>query len=373
MNSPSPLPLVAQALSAAGVTMLAQLLSDDKEAQVVALDAAPVRVADPLERHERLRLAWAGPKGEGNHLLLLKVLSALTWSEAVNLTIPAPVEVLFVESDLATVLDDIVANHVVAAARRNETRPAWLLYHDLQTLLKDNDRDTQRLVLEKTATFHALHWGATAVLDDVYPWLPRFAQGVQAHLAFLAAIVEGEPTLDLPYERWALQRWPTLPTDFRAFWQHLAPVHSNPLRTLFQDPTPLLERLAHSPQTLLHGAWRRETLLRHEERLLSHTWGFLQIGPAAWDLCTYLGDCLYDGSHSLSRSEAIALYLDQVATIITELSDTDRLLFEQSYDLCWLLNVLLHPQRYPALFAPMSPDGTEKRRTDLLQIIERLL
>lgn len=372
--SPSSPTLALQALSAAGVTMLAQTLGEDPEAQVTALEAASLAAPGPA-RFERLRLAWQGPQGTGERSFVLKVLPALSWSETLNPELPAPAEVLFVESDLAEVIEEPVGSGVVAASRRRGSRPAWLLYEDYTvhpSLAMLADQAYQKEALQRSARFHALHWGAQRVLDDVYPWLPRFEVAMQAHLAYLAQLQQGhdEPS---PHARWQLQRAPDLPARWHTLWERLAPSQARPLASLLADPAPLLERLAHSPQSLLNGQWRRHKLYLAEGKLSHSDWSHLQVGPAAWDLATLMGDYLYEGHPSLSRSEALTLYLDEIATIIPELSPTTRLAVEQAFDLCLVLDALLRPERFEVLFTLPAPDGSEWGLTTLIETIERLL
>lgn len=343
--------------------MLAQVLADDPQARVTALDVGPMERKGSHARYERFRMGWEGPQGKGRRRFILKVPSN-TWSEALNPTIPAPSEVLLVEGDLSTVFSQIIPDGAVAAGRKTNARPAWVLSEDFGHsigLPSDHSSQTsqiEELVLVKSAAFHALHWDALPVLNDVYPWLPRFTNWVEAQCAFLAALLRQESEPDTPYHRWANQQWPALTQTFAAACQKLDPLHLEPLQTILNNPDLLLDTITQSPQTIIHGAWRKENLGLQEGQLIAREWEYVQVGPAAWDLYTYL-TALPTASHLIAR------YLDHVATTIPTLSESERAAFQRAYDLCPLLDTLLHPPRgqtsdTQAHIAPWLSDLTEQ-------------
>jgi thiamine kinase-like enzyme len=55
------------------------------------------------------------------------------------------------------------------------------------------------------------------------------------------------------------------------------------------DPTPLVDALATTPTTFLHGDWKMGNLGWHPEgRTILLDWAYLGAGPALWDLMWYL-------------------------------------------------------------------------------------
>lgn len=337
-------PLTAQILSRAGLIMLAQVLGEDEQAKLTDLGVAPLtKEGVSLEqsaRYERLQLKWAGPKGEGEAALIVKALPDLTWSQAVNLNTTIPAEVLLVEGDLSPAFAQIIEDGFVASGRISADRPAWLLSQDfshLSTLHTQYDSQTNEVVLQKTATFHALHWGALRVLDDVYPWLPRFSDWIEAHCTLLRHLLRQEEPPERPYNRWARQQWPTLTQTLLARWEKHTPLIAAALQRIIDNPAPILELIQQSPQTIIHGTWRAETLRLQEQQLIASQWDRIQVGPAAWDLYSYL--------HSINHSSVeadIDQYFEHLSTIIPSLSQNERDTFRQVYDLCPLLHILLN-------------------------------
>lgn len=231
-------PLTPQVLTQSSITMLVQVLADDNSARVTSLDVAPLTHDASGNQRERVRVAWQGEQGTGQRDFILYGLPEVTWSETVNPIIPAPAPVLFVESDLPDALT-MLREGFVASGRRRGERPAWYLREDWMAIptIEQSD-DLLSMVLEKSATFHALHWGAEPVLNDVYPWLPRFSA-------------------------WAEQS-----------------ARSEAREGMAKALTPLTKM----PQTLIHGSWQAEHLRLANGELLVDAWDRVMVGPAAWDI-----------------------------------------------------------------------------------------
>lgn len=323
--------------------MLAQVLGEDEQARLTDLAVAPPsKEGVSLERsarYERLQLKWVGPKGEGEAALIVKALPDLTWSQAVNLNTTIPAEVLLVEGDLSPAITQIIEDGFVASGRISTDRPAWLLSQDfshLSTLDTQYDSQTNGVVLEKTATFHALHWGALRVLDDVYPWLPRFSDWIEAHCTLLRCLLREEEPPESLYHRWARQQWPNLPQKIRARWEKHIPLIAEALQRIIDNPAPILELIQQSPQTIIHATWRAETLRLQDEQLIASQWDRIQVGPAAWDLYSYLNSV----NHSTVEAD-IEQYFDHLTALTPALSQSERDTFRQVYDLCPLLHILL--------------------------------
>jgi hypothetical protein len=198
------------------------------------------------------------------------------------------------------------------------------------------DSHTNEVVLQKTATFHALHWDALPVLDDVYPWLPRFSDWIEAHCTLLRCLLREEEPPESLYNRWARQQWPNLTQKIRARWEKHIPLIAEALQRIIDNPASILELIQLSPQTIIHGTWRAKTLRLQDEQLIASQWDRIQVGPAAWDLYSYL--------NSVNRSTVeadIEQYFDHLTTIIPSLSQSQRDTFRQVYDLCALLHIIL--------------------------------
>jgi hypothetical protein len=287
--------LTAQILTQSSITMLVQVLTDDNSASVKGLEIASLGADFFGNRRERVRVAWEGEKGTGQRDFLLYASPPVTWSERVNPNLPAPAPVLLVESDLPDAFT-MLREGFVASGRRRGERPAWLLREDwtaiktIEMNLSDREKDeglTQNgatgthntsypflsALLEKTAAFHALHWGAEKVLDDVYPWLPRF-------------------TAQLESDAWNAGH---------------------------RDAPTTLRVITHLPQTIIHGTWRAEHLRFHNGELLVEGWDRVMVGPAAWDVY-----CLLDSLGLQDWERWIREYCGYLKGKVTEIEGTDE-------------------------------------------------
>lgn len=330
----TPPPLAVQVLTKASLTMLVQVLADDPQAQVTNLEAAALPNPRPQIRQARLRLSWQAPTGGGERALLLKALPTLTWSEAIAPALPAPAELLMVETEgfrrFSAVLDDIS----IAAGRRHESRPAWILYEDvteLPTIAQAAPPDALTRLLAASAGFHAPYWGTLDELEGL--GLPRFDTWVEEQCRLLVGWLGLTKPSASAYARWAAAEWPTLAEALPTAWNSLNAEERETLAGLLTEPATFLASIAASPHTVLHGEWRADNLRWKGERLLVDGWEFMQVGPVAWDLY-----CLLQAPDS----DTLRAYLNQLDPH-HPIKAAEREAVERAYTLCPLLHTLLHP------------------------------
>jgi hypothetical protein len=272
------LPITAQILTQATLTMLVQVLLEEPAARVTGLDVAPLAADSFGNQREQVRIAWQGENSTGQYHFVLYALPEVTWSEQVNPSIPAPSPILFAESDLPDVLTMLVEGFVAVGARRG-TRPAWVLRHDwTATPTLAQREDALPLVLAQTAAFHALHWDAETVLRDVYPWLPEF-------------------------NAWVAER---------------------------STMTPLTTLIAALPQTLIHGTWQAAHLRLHNDKLWVEGWDRLMVGPAVWDVYLLLASLDVEDYEAAGRQ-----YCALLQETVTEFSEADTESFIAALRLLW--------------------------------------
>lgn len=334
MASSLPSPLAVQVLTKASLTMIVQVLADDPQAQVTGLSAAPLPSPRPQVRYERLRLAWQGPTGSGERALLLKALPTLTWSEAIAPSLPAPAEVLMVETEGFRRFSAVIDDPSIAAGRRHESRPAWILYEEvteIPTVAQAAPVDAEARLLVGSAAFHAPYWGTLDALEEL--GLPRFGTWVEEQCRFLGGLLGLTEQAETAYARWALAEWPTLTQALPAAWASLDTDVRAPLKRLLTQPAPLLDAIAASPHAVLHGDWHAGNLRWREGLLLVSGWDLMQVGPTAWDLY-----CLLHAP----APDALATYLAQLATH-RSITEAERQSGQRVYALCPLLHTLLHP------------------------------
>ncbi len=319
------LPLTPQVLNKSNITVLVQILAEDQDANVTMLDVAPLPDDRFGNRREQIRLGWQTPKVEEQRSLILAALPEQTWSEALNPSLPAPATVLFIESDLPTAINAL-KDGFVAGGRRHEERPAWTLREDwtAPSTITLAEIDT---VLAQTAAFHALHWGAARVLDDVYPWLPRFETWARYHGQW-AAMQLGVNFFVAPntYVEWANRHLQSIVPYFQNLHQTLDSDTLQKLQHYCLNPTDLLAPLLALPQTLIHGDFRAEHLRLADDQLLVEGWDRLMVGPPAWDVYSLL-----DSLGVEDKGQYIEKYLGYLFTIVTELEDSERAAFAQIF------------------------------------------
>ena len=133
-------------------------------------------------------------------------------------------------------------------------------------------RATHHQFLDHMALMHASMTGEN--VDDVFP--------LAHHYIFLGpvmAAVEAE------------RDTPGVPPEVRAGWTRFrvaAPRAAGLVETLLEDPSPLTEALARTPQTLVHGDWKLGNLGEREGQTIILDWDRCGRGPAALDLAWYL-------------------------------------------------------------------------------------
>ncbi len=130
--------------------------------------------------------------------------------------------------------------------------------------------------LAHMAEMHAAYWGWT---DDVglQPMARRLLPFAPATIA--PELSRPGPT-PVPIEV-ADQGWSRLPG--------VAPRLNRVVTALHRDPTPLVDALAATPATFLHGDWKMGNLGRHTDgRTILLDWAYLGQGPPLWDLMWYL-------------------------------------------------------------------------------------
>lgn len=166
----------------------------------------------------------------------------------------------------------------VAAWSRDDGRAcAALLMRDVSPVLVPPGGDlvspgVHHQFLDHMALLHASMSGED--VDDVFP--------LAHHYIFLGpamAAVEAE------------RGTPGVPAEVRAGWTRFgaaAPRAAALIEALLQDPSPLTDALAQTPQTLVHGDWKLGNLGDHYGRTILLDWDRCGRGPAAFDLAWYL-------------------------------------------------------------------------------------
>jgi hypothetical protein len=126
--------------------------------------------------------------------------------------------------------------------------------------------------LDHMALLHASMAGED--VDDVFP--------LAHHYVFLGpAMVAVETELGTP----------GIPAEVRDGWTRFgaaAPRAAALIEALLQDPSPLADALAETPQTLVHGDWKLGNLGEHDGRTVLLDWDRCGRGPGALDLAWYL-------------------------------------------------------------------------------------
>ncbi|HEX2805323.1 MAG TPA: phosphotransferase [Kineosporiaceae bacterium] len=148
---------------------------------------------------------------------------------------------------------------------------AWLLpVTDEPVPLADHLR-----IVEHMAALHARFWQAGAEIDIVSP-LTRYLE-----LSPRTARVEAQLGSDHLVPRLIGQGWPLL--------EQVAPVAAAIVGPLSLDPGPLVEALAATPQTLVHGNFKLDNLgVTPDARTVILDWETSGRGAATGDLAWYL-------------------------------------------------------------------------------------
>ncbi|HXY94487.1 MAG TPA: phosphotransferase [Acidimicrobiia bacterium] len=183
------------------------------------------------------------------------------------------------EHGLVDLVPDCI-DHTIVGAARTETGGAVLM-RDVSAWLVPSD--DSRLPLEQhlrfldhLAAFHASTWG----WDDTVGLCPlanRYAFFGPAALECEAAL--GNPA---PVPRLAAEGWERLRDVSPDLTRMLAPLRDEPWR--------LVEALAGTPQTFLHGDWKAGNLgSTPDGRTVLLDWSMPGVGPPLAELAHYLG------------------------------------------------------------------------------------
>jgi hypothetical protein len=153
--------------------------------------------------------------------------------------------------------------------------------------------EQHRHFVEHMAALAATFWGFT---DDA--GLASLSQRVHFfspdNVARELARPDHSPVIDV-----AARGWETLP--------HRAPALDAIVRPCHEDPGPLVDQLAASPQTFLHGDWKMGNLGSHADgRTILLDWAYPGRGPAALELTWYLA--LNAARLPERKDDAIAAY-----------------------------------------------------------------
>jgi len=140
-----------------------------------------------------------------------------------------------------------------------------------EPLLLGHHRD----FLVHLAQMHAWRWGWS---DDV--GLQTMGQRLSMFAPRTIAPELSRDDVPVPV-RVADQGWARLPD--------VAPRLAGVVGALHRDPRPLVDALATTPTTFLHGDWKLGNLGRHADgRTILLDWAYLGAGPPLWDLMWYL-------------------------------------------------------------------------------------
>ncbi len=137
------------------------------------------------------------------------------------------------------------------------------------------DGATHAGLIDSMASLHATFWD----------WRDHLGLQTmrQRLLMFAPATIAPELLVDdVPVPiRVAADGWRLLPDVAPALAAVVLPLHD--------EPAPLLDAIAATPSTFLHGDWKMGNLGRHDDgRTVLLDWAYLGRGPATWDLQWYL-------------------------------------------------------------------------------------
>jgi hypothetical protein len=157
--------------------------------------------------------------------------------------------------------------------------------------------DQHLLFLDHMAAMHAAFWQTPDDIDIVSSRM-RYLE-LSPHTA------EREAALGSmhPVPPMIGQGWPLL--------AEVAPTASAIVTPLAHDPTPLVDALADTPQTLVHGNWKLDNLgTDPEQRTILLDWELPGRGPALSDLAWYLAINCRRLPHS--KEDAIVAYRESL-------------------------------------------------------------
>jgi hypothetical protein len=187
------------------------------------------------------------------------------------------------EAGLYDVAADLVDHGVVGMAR-GYGRHGWgaaILMRDLsdEIVVPDGSllaEEVHLRLLSHCAGMCARHWGWR---DDI-GLLPPATRW----LFFGPWMLEGEEAMGWPeaVPRLAKEGWSTFPSKAAA-------EVADGVLALWRDPWPLIDALATTPSTFLHGDWKLGNLgTARDGRTVLIDWAYLGAGPACHELAWYL-------------------------------------------------------------------------------------
>lgn len=180
------------------------------------------------------------------------------------------------EHGVYDLVPETIDHTVVAAARDDEARTAALLQRDVTPWLMDVEAPMSmadhRAFLAAMAELHAAHWGFTEDLGLI-PMTTRY-------------LILTPSTGELE------EHCGGVPAMLRKGWAAAlaeVPDHEPLLSSLLADPWPLVDALAGTPCTLVHGDCKLGNMGRHPDgRTIMFDWDRAGSAPATFDLGWYL-------------------------------------------------------------------------------------
>ena len=189
----------------------------------------------------------------------------------------------------------------LVAAAPGYGRNGWggiLLMRDVSPWLLPEGDDTVSLddhlaLMDHMAALHAGFWG----FEDTIGLLPLSVR----YQFFGRGMIETERALGFPalVPRLAAEGWDRLAgVDHPAAGQVLE---------LVRDPSRLVDALADTPQTFVHGDWKMGNIGRHPDgRTILIDWAYPGAAPATYELAWYLG--INAARLPQSKEDTIAAY-----------------------------------------------------------------
>lgn len=198
--------------------------------------------------------------------------------------------------DVPKIIDDTIVGMAVEV-RGSKTMLAILMHDVGAWLIPEGDEKVtikqHTGFLSSMAALHASFWN----------WQDRLElQSMSERLLMFApdtiAPELGRSEVPEPIKL-ANEGWKLLPEVAPALAKLISPLHSN--------PSPLIQALAATPTTFIHGDWKMGNLGQHPDgRTILIDWAYPGAGPATWDLVWYLA--LNQARLPQSKEDSIKLY-----------------------------------------------------------------
>jgi len=198
------------------------------------------------------------------------------------------------------------------------------------------DRDRLKWLVGALTGLHARYWEQKETLDSL-PLVP-----LEANIAYFA-----EPAAALggrvPAEGWVkevIDNFVVLKPFLPVFLELLGSADANFYLDLCKHRADWVAALGELPQTLVHGDIRRANVAPLAAGMVSiFDWDLASCAPAANDLTWYrfLQFWCYppnDGCDIADREPLREHYIEHLIELLG--SRFDRVIFERSWDLCWL-------------------------------------